>query len=122
MTFFKRKINKKSDLQKFRGSFSFIGFLDETLPDEVVEDLREILGLLQVRGRLRGDHENRSHRVDLRIGRSSLGHFDCGDAQTPDVRFRVVANLLDDLGSHPKWSTDYGISLRHRVLNKDFRK
>lgn len=44
-----------------------------------------------------------------------LRQFDRRDAQTPDVRLRVVRRLLDDLRRHPERRTDERVPFTRRV-------
>ncbi len=51
----------------------------------------------------------------MQVGIRRFAHrqFDGRDTQTPDVRLKVVAALLDHLGAHPVRGSDKGVFLGH---------
>ena len=57
-----------------------------------------------------------SHRVYVSIRRSAFSHLQSSDSKRPHVSQTVVADLLDDLWSHPEWSPYHRVPLCHGIL------
>jgi len=83
----------------------------ETDTQESLEFLRQLLRFLESRGTIGGDQVERLQRLFVQVRRFTFDHFDCHDAEGPDVDFRAVFFLLDDLRRHPVGCTDHGGTL-----------
>eukprot|EP00047_Mylnosiga_fluctuans_P024710 m.168529 g.168529 ORF g.168529 m.168529 type:complete len:397 (-) comp9910_c1_seq9:5145-6335(-) len=105
----------KGVLQQRDGGRALFGVLDETRGNKGLKGVGPVVGLVQRRGRLRGDHEDCPHRMDVCMWRAALGHLDGGDAKRPNVRKTVVSDFLNHFGSHPEWCADHRVALGHRV-------
>jgi len=64
----------------------FTWILDETSGHEIDEGRAPLVRLAEGRRRLRWDHENGSHRMDVTVGGLALCHLQGRDAKTPETR------------------------------------
>lgn len=83
----------------------------QTHRQERLELFTQTLGLLEARRAVGGDQIQGLEGLLVEVGRFRLNHFDGHDAERPDVDFRAVLLLLDDLGGHPVGGADHGGAL-----------
>jgi hypothetical protein len=99
-------------LKKFGGRGSASDVDAEANGQESLQLLAQLLRLFEARCTVCGDQVQGLQRLLVEVGRLGLDHFNCHDAQGPDINLRAILLLLDDLGSHPVRGTDHGGALR----------
>lgn len=83
----------------------------KTHTQESLQLLAQLLRLLQSRRAVRRNQVQRLERLLIQIRRLGLDHFDCHNAERPDVDFAAVLFLLDDFGRHPVRRANHGGAL-----------
>lgn len=79
---------------------------------ERLQLLGQLLGLLKSGSAVGCDQVESLEGLFVQVWWLGLDHFDCHDAEGPDVDLGAVLLLLDDFGCHPVRRTDHGGTLR----------
>ena len=83
----------------------------ETNAEETLERHPQLFGAAEAWSTICSDQVQRLEWLLVEIGWLGLDHFDCHDAERPDVDFGAVLFLLHDLRGHPVWGADHGRTL-----------
>ena len=71
-------------------------------PQKRLEFISPSLRILQRRRRRAIDAKQRLQRRLVKVGRLSLGHFECGNASAPHIDGHAVSAALNQFWSHPE--------------------
>ena len=79
----------------------------QTLAQKHLQLPTQLVRVLERRGAVRGDEEERFEGFFVEVRGLGFDHFDGHDAEGPHVHFAAVFFLLDDFGSHPVGRADH---------------
>mmetsp|Transcript_2354 Transcript_2354/g.5014 ORF Transcript_2354/g.5014 Transcript_2354/m.5014 type:complete len:322 (-) Transcript_2354:92-1057(-) len=91
------------------------GILFTTTSNKVQHFRTPIIWIGKCRRRLGRNEKNCPQWIQVRMGRSSLGHFNRGNSQTPNIRPSIIMRLLDNLRCNPKRTPHHRLSLINSI-------